>query len=473
MTTQPYPLAPLPDEVEVVNIGLPLFAESIRAQAVPVQQVDWRIPAGGEPALVDALEIVYGQRAAVIDAANSEVLRRLDVAVPRLVAVVTAGSVLTALSDRTLLHCGPRLEWDRVCDPLRRSMRATTVAEGWADNVGEADRLLADGAIHLEPAHEHDTVVPMATSIGPSAPVFVVEAAEGGTRAFAPINQGPGETAWFGRETGAAIARLRFLRDVAGPLLRATLDTAGPVDVFSLAAQGVQMGDDVHMRTQGSTALLIRHLLPALVELDDARRGDLARFLSANHLFFLNLAMAAAKCAALWAEQVPGSSIVTMMCRNGTDYAIRLAGDSTLFTTDAPPIGNAMYYPDHGPETSAPDIGDSAILELVGLGGAAAAGSPAVAGFLGGRMSDAAAVTEDMAAVCAGASSRFVLPTWNHQGTPLGIDVRRVVEHDLPPKVTTGILHSSSGVGQIGAGVATAPIECFRAALLHLAQGNP
>jgi hypothetical protein len=343
------------------------------------------------------------------------------------------------------------------------------VSEGWARTVEEADTLLADGSVTLAPGYRHDTVLPMASSLGPSAPVFVVDNRDGGTRAFAPINQGPGETAWFGRETEAAIARLDFLRDVAGPMLRQIVASSGPIDLFTLAAQGVQIGDDVHMRTQGTTSLLIRTLLPQIAGLPDDGRVALAEFLSGNHLFFLNLAMAAAKSTTMWAEQVEGASIVTMMCRNGTSYGIRLAGSDDLFLAAAPPVEHAMYYPDYGPETSAPDIGDSAILELVGLGGAAAAGSPAVAGFLPGGLAEAASMTEQMSAICARESTRFKLPTWNYRGTPLGVDVRRVVELNSTPKVTTGILHASSGVGQIGAGVAAAPIECFQAAVRALA----
>src|SRR5262249_23049546 len=214
---------------------------------------------------------------------------------------------------------------------------------------------------------------------------------------------------------------LRFLRDVAGPMLRHVLDSTGPIDLFALAAQGVQIGDDVHMRTQGTTSLLIRNLLPQLVDLPEQGRRDFAKYLSANHLFFLNLAMAGAKASALWAEQVEGSSIVTMMCRNGTSYGIRLAGSAEVFLAPAPPVADAMYYPDYGPETSAPDIGDSAILELVGLGGAAAAGSPAVAGFLPGGMTEAITLTERMASICAAESTRFRLPTWNGRGTPVGV----------------------------------------------------
>jgi hypothetical protein len=308
----------------------------------------------------------------------------------------------------------------------------------------------------------------MASAIGPSMPVFVVDNPQGGTRAFSAINQGPGEVPWFGRETPAAVARLAFLREVAGPLLAECLAGAGPIDIFGLASQGLQMGDDLHMRTQATTNLFVRALLPQLLGLEAPRRVELGRFLATNHLFFLNLAMAAAKSLTLWAEQVEGSSLVTTMSRNGTDYGIRLAGSDEWFITASPPVGNAMYYSGYGPDQAAPDIGDSAVLELIGLGGSAAAASPAVAAFVGGTMADAVATTEEVDRIAVARSTRLKLPTLDYRGTPMGIDVRKVVELGITPKVNTGILHASEGTGQVGAGVAEAPIACFRDALLAL-----
>jgi hypothetical protein len=212
--------------------------------------LDWRIPAGGAADALAALERLYGPRSESIDRANAEVLRRLDEGAPMLVDIQTAGDVIPRLAGRTLLHCGPAIDWDAVCDPLRRSMRAATVAEGWATDVEHADRLLADGDVQLAPATDHATVVPMATAMGPSTPVFVVDNHEAGTRAYAPINQGPGETAWFGRETAAAIGRLEFLRDLVGPLLREVLARSGPIDDASPGRQGVQIGDDIHMHAR-------------------------------------------------------------------------------------------------------------------------------------------------------------------------------------------------------------------------------
>jgi len=469
MTPQSAP-AKVPSDISVLNVGLPLFADAVHRQGRPVDQLDWRIPANGDPQLIAALTTLLGDHAASIDAANAEVFRRLDTGTPFWTAVATAGEVLPGLGGRTLLHCGPAIEWPQVCDPLRRSMRAATVAEGWATNVAEADRLLRTGRIALEPAVSNATVVPMATALGPSMPLVVVDNPAGGTRAFSAINQGSGDVAWFGRETDAAIDRLRFLRDVAGPLLAVAVEQSGPVDILSLAAQGLAMGDDVHMRTQASTNLLIRHLLPQLVGTESPAAVEFAHYLSADHLFFLNLAMAAAKSLTMWAEQVQGSSIVTTMARNGTTFGVRLAGSPTWFLGEAPEIDNALYRPGFGPGSGARDIGDSAVLELVGLGGAAAAGSPAVAAFLGGTMADAAEVTENMTDICHGTSSRFKLPTLDMRGTPVGVDVRLVTKLGSTPKVNTGILHVSDGAGQVGAGVATAPLDCFTDAALDLAR---
>jgi Protein of unknown function (DUF1116) len=461
------PLFELPREVSAVTVGLSLFAEALVEQGVPATVVDWRIPAGGDPELVAALRRLCGPRCADVDAANAEVVRRLDSGAPMLTAVRRAGDVVAALSGRTLLAPGPPLEIERACDPLRRSMRAAVVAEGWADGVAAAETLLASGGVTLLAANDHGTVVPMATVIGPGSPVWAVELEVAGVTAYAPVGQGPGDVAWFGRDTPAACERLVFLRDSVAPVLSDALALAGPLDIFSLAAQAVAMGDDVHVRTQAGTNLLLRHLMPYLVAGTHRDRVDVARFLSENHMLFLTLAMAAGRAVTWWAGQVEGSSVVTTMARNGTDFGVRLPGTDEWFVAPAPMVGRALFHPGRGPADGAPDIGDSAVLELVGLGGAAAAGSPAVGQIVGG-MGEAAGLTDDLDRVCAGRSTRFTLPNQGGRGTPLGVDVRRVVELGVTPRVTTGILHVSDGSGQVGAGVAEAPLSCFVAAMLYL-----
>jgi Protein of unknown function (DUF1116) len=459
---------PLPETARVINVGLPLFADAVARQGFAVVNVDWRIPAGGDPILLAALARLYGPKATTVDRANAEVVRRLDTGAPKAIGVRPARDVVPGLEGTMLLHCGPPIDYAGAIDPLRRSMRAAVVAEGWADGIADADQLLAGGRVALEPANRHDACVPMVTAIGPSQPVWVVENAAGGNTAFAPVNQGPGETAWFGRETPAAIERLRFLAEVAGPLIDDAVRSHGPIDVMSIAAQGLHMGDDVHVRLQGSTNLMLRDLLPHLAALDDPHRVELARFLAGNHLFFLTVAMAAGRALTGWAMDVPHSSIVTTMTRNGTEFGVGLAGSSSWHLAPAPAVGQALYYAGHGPESAAPDVGDSAVLELVGLGAAAAAGSPAVAAFVGGTMADARATTEELDLVCAGRSTRLRMPGLEMRGTPLGVDARRVAELGITPKITTGVLHASAGTGQVGAGVAEAPLRCFVDSVLEL-----
>ena len=246
----------------------------------------------------------------------------------------------------------------------------------------------------------------------------------------------------------------------------ATIEAGGPIDVFSVAAQGLQMGDDAHMRTQACTNLLVRALLPGLVAADGDRGVEVARFLATNHLLFLNIVMAAAKATSDWASVVPGSTIVTGMARNGTTFGVKVAGLDRWFTAPAPDVGRALFHPGYGAADAAPDIGDSAVLETLGLGGAAAAASPAVATFLGGTMAGAVAATRAMESICAGRSTRFRIPYLDFSGSPVGIDLRRVVTLEVTPGITTGILDASQGRGQVGAGVATAPLAAFQAALL-------
>lgn len=459
----------LPESIRAVNVGLEMFADALRVQGAEVVDVNWRIPAGGREDLVRALERLYGRHASEVEAANAEVLRRLDDGAPVLETVGTAIEQVPGMGARTILHPGPPLSWDRFCDPLRRSVRAATMAEGWASSPEEAERLVTSGDVELAAANEHGCAIPMAAALGPSAPVLVVGNPLGSNRAFSGLNQGPGQTPWFGVETPEAVERLVFLREAVGPVLREVLERSGPVDIFALVAQGLQMGDDSHMRIQATTNLFVRQLLPHLVAAEHPARVDVALHLSQNHLLFLNVAMAGAKAIADHASGVAGSSVVTCMARNGTTFGIRLSGTGDRwFLGDAPPVADALFHPGYGADDGAPDIGDSAVLELIGLGGAAAAASPAVAAFVGGTMADAVATTEAVDGVCLGRSRRFRLPYLELRGSPLGVDVRRVVEVQITPAITTGILHRSSGLGQVGAGVARAPLAPFEDALLAL-----
>jgi hypothetical protein len=452
--------------VEAVNLGLSTFADALRDQGASVVEVDWRPPAGGDAGAVALLTALWGRHGDAIAAANERAVAAIEGAAPRAVTVAPAGAVVPGLRDGLLLHSGPPIAWERVCDPQRRALVAAAVFEGWAGSREEAAALLARGEIALEPGNEHDHVGPMTGVCSPSMPVWVVE--DGERRAFSTLNEGPGRTLWFGVDDDEAIERLRFFRDELGPRLGALLERGGPVDVFDLAAQGLNMGDELHMRSQATGNLLVRDLAPAFAALGGEAS---ARFVAGNHHFFLNLTMAAAKCASLAAGGCTGSSVVSLISRNGTDVGIQLAGmPGRWFVADAAPVGDVLLREGFEEGDAARDIGDSAVIECVGLGGMALAAAPAVAAFFGGDAAAAARRTELMAQICAARSSRFTITARDYAGTPVGIDARLVVELEITPQITTGVLHARAGTGQIGAGVAHQPVEPFRAALAALAE---
>ena len=453
--------------VSSINVGLEEFAEAVRQQGAPSTQVDWSPPADGDPETVERLTRLWGTHGDRVTEANRDVVARVEAARPQAVTVAPAGEVLPWLSaGRRLLHAGPPIVWGRVCDPQRRAMAAAALFEGWAEDRASAEALLASGAITLASGNEHGHVGPMTGVCSPSMPVWVVEDPATGLRAHATLNEGPGDTLWFGVGGDAAIERLRFLRDEVGPTLAELITRTGPVDVFALAAQGLQMGDELHMRSQATGNLLLRDFAAGLAALGAERT---AAFMASNHHFFLTLTMAASKCASLAGQQVMDSSVVSLISRNGTDVGIQLAGlPGRWFIAPAAPVQDALLIKGFSPDDAALDIGDSAVIECIGLGGMALAAAPAVAGFFGGTAADSIRRGREMADICVARSTRFQLPALDGAGTPVGIDARSVVELGVTPQITTGVLHNRSGAGQIGAGIAHQPIAPFRGALIAL-----
>jgi hypothetical protein len=304
-------------------------------------------------------------------------------------------------------------------------------------------------------------------------PVLVVENRTLGNRAAVTLNEGLGRVLRFGAHDADVLARLAWLRDEAGPMLGAALRRAGGLPLRPLMAQALLMGDEMHQRNVAASALLLRRLGPALVE---AGPGPALRrvveFIAGNDQFFLNVAMAAGKVATDPLTGVTGATVVRTMARNGTEFGIRVAGDPRWFVAPAgTPEG--LFFPGFGPGDANPDLGDSAIVETIGLGGLAMAASPAVARFVGaGGLAEALRITEEMREITLDEHPYFRIATQDGRGAPVGIDVRLVVRTGIAPLINTGIAGRQAGTGQVGAGVVRAPLGCFTAAVEGLAAGR-
>jgi Protein of unknown function (DUF1116) len=454
----------------VISLGLDLFADTLDRLGVPVVHLAWSPPAGADPRLVGFLDRLQA-RAARIVAANAKALARLVGGDPVLLDCRPAWEAL-ALPERTVLHAGPPLAWSRMCEPMQAAVLCAIRYEGWAANDDAARGLVATGRVTLAPCHHWGAVGPMTGIITRSMPVFVVVNRAHEARAHVTINEGLGKVLRFGANDDSVIARLRWLASEAGPLLGAALRAAGGVPLRPLMAQALRMGDEMHQRNVAASALLARALMPHVARVADRHHAvaRLAEFIAGNDQFFLNVAMAAGKATADAAAGVADATLVTAMARNGTEFGIRVAslGERWFTAPVETPVG--LYFPGFGPDAANPDMGDSAIVETIGLGGVAMAASPAVARFVGaGGMAEALAVTEAMRDISIGEHPHFRIPTLDERGTPVGIDVRRVVETGVTPLINTGIAGRRAGVGQVGAGVVRAPLGCFTAALEALA----
>ena len=408
-----------------------------------------------------------------IDQANATALFRIVESEPVLVDVLPAAQVIPGLHEGVLLHAGPPITWERMCGPMQGAIVGALRYEGWAGTEQEASAQASDGQITFHPAHHFSAVGPMTGITSPSMPVFVVENRTYGNRAYCTINEGLGRVLRYGANDDAAIEKLRWMQNTLGPALGEAVRHSGGIDLRPIMAQALTMSDEMHQRNIAATSLFFRALAPHLARTASSAPdyGSIIDFLVANDQFFLNPAMAAAKCTLDNAANVEGSSLVYTMARNGTDFGIRVSGLGDRWFTAASNMPQGLYFPGYTIADSNPDLGDSAILETFGVGAFAMAGSPAVAGFLGaGTFRDALNYSREMGEITVGRNPNMAVPTLDFQGVPCGVDVRKVVETDITPVINTGIAHKEPGIGQIGAGIVRAPMDCFHQALEALAE---
>jgi len=443
--------------VTVINIGLAGFAESVVLQDIRFVYVDWRPPAEGVP------KITHTQSGNSIDDANDEAVARIMAGRPMIVGLDLARQVIPGMTDRTILHAGPPINWERMCGPTRGAVMGALVYEGWAETPQGAAELAASDEITFDPCHHHHAVGPMAGVISPSMPVWIVENIEFGNRAYCTLNEGLGKVLRYGAFGEEVYTRLHWMADVLYPSLAAAVETSGPIDLRAMIAQALHMGDECHNRNRAGTSLLLRALGPAMARTceDGEQLAQVIEFIDGNDHFFLNLSMPAAKAMLEPAEGIKGATILTVMARNGTDFGIRIAGDPERWFTAPAGIVEGLYLPGFNADDANPDIGDSTITETAGFGGFAMAAAPAIANFVGGTVQDAVNATLEMYEICFAEHNHFTIPTLGYRGTPIGIDVRFVAETGILPKLNTGIAHKEPGIGMVGAGVLRAPKQCF------------
>ena len=378
-----------------------------------------------------------------------------------------------AAGQRRILHSGPPIAWQDMCGPVQGAITGAILYEGWADDLDAATELASSGQVALEPCHHHGAVGPMAGIISPSMPLWVVENADAGNRAYCNFNEGLGKVLRFGANGPDVISRLQWMGADLYETMKAAVAGLSDRSLKPLMAQALHMGDELHNRNAAATGLLFKRLVLSLLDADlpGEQVSRALKFVAENDHYFLNISMAASKSMSDAAHGVPHSTMTTVMARNGVNFGVRLSGTGDRwFQAPANPV-DGLFFPGYGVEDAAADLGDSAITETNGLGGFAMAASPAIVQFVGGTPADATANSRRMLDITLGSNPAFTLPALNFGGTPAGIDARLVVDCGILPIINTGIAHKKAGVGQIGAGITTAPMSWLNDAIAAIASG--
>ncbi len=465
MSTRQDPPRPLSART-VVTAGAQLLADALTTQGVSTVPVTWAPPvAGTEEALTT---VMLDRRRA---AANAEAVRRMTSARAALVDVRPAADAL-GLQPGQFLHAGPPVTWERASGPLRGALIGAVLFEGLAATSEEAESQLASGRYSWEPCHARGAVGPMAGVVSSSMWMLELVDEVHGNTSWCSLNEGLGKVLRYGAYSPDVIERLRWMTGVLGPALQQATRAHGPIDIIAIIAQMVQMGDEGHNRNRAGTLMLLKEWLPDLItsgrDPDDV--AEVVRFISGNDHFFLNLVMPACKLMTVAAADIPGSSVVTAMARNGTDFGIQVSGTGDRWYVGPAQIADGLYLGTFGPDDANPDIGDSAIAETAGIGGFAMATAPAIVRFVGGTVPDALATTLRMYDLCAGENPGWAIPIMEFRGTPTGIDVTSVLRSGQLPQINTGMAGKVAGTGQVGAGLVSPPMECFIGAVEGLAS---
>jgi len=402
-----------------------------------------------------------------IEAANKKVMKIILNGQPTLLDIGIAEEVIPGMTKKTILHAGPPIKWEKMSGPLRGAVIGALIYEGLAVDEKEAVEFAASRKISYAPCHHHNTVGPMAGVVSASMPVWILQNKKYGNYSYCTLNEGLGKVLRYGAYSDEVIKRLKWMENLLAPLLKQALKLHGPIDLKTMIAQALQMGDEGHNRNRAGTSLLIRELSSYIIQtkFSEKEKIEVLKFIDSNDHFFLNLTMPACKCTLDAAKNIEFSTIITVMARNGTEFGIRVSGLGDRWFTGPAGIVDGLLFPGYTTEDANPDIGDSVIAETAGIGGFAMAAAPAIVQFVGGTAKDAVNFTLKMYEITAAENNIFKIPALDFRGTPTGIDIRKVVETGILPSINTGIAHKDPGVGQVGAGLVKPPINCFEDAL--------
>lgn len=409
-----------------------------------------------------------------INQANDIVIDILQKNDPYWVGVRPAIECVPDMREGLILHSGPEIEWDEMSETQRQGGINGVLFEGYAKTREDAEHLLKTGEITFASGNDYHIVVPGSGIATPSMVMNIVEDRNSGVRGFCAPFEGPnrGGLAGWGVYNEAIDKHLYNMSDVIGPAITRMLEEAGGMALKRIMVRGVEMGDELHSRQDACGLILTNELAKMIFDtksMNDDEKRQVMDLIFGTVRFFHPLGMASAMSGLEAARHVPYSTVVTAMEGNGVTYGIKVAGlGNQWFTAPAPRLEGEYVAADIKVEDVLPWIGDSCMLEACGLGGSAAAAAPAVMRSQGLSWMDGIERSRLTEEITLARHESYLVPALDYQGTPLGIDIRKVLRTGIEPVIHGGII-SKSGK-RLGAGVAHVPMKCFEGAIEGYAE---
>lgn len=446
-------------KIHAVNLGVSLFAKAVADQGVPAEQIAWKPPVDGKLAARIAAAPDLMEK---VEKANAQALSILLAQEVRWVRFQSALDAVEGMEPNMILHAGPPISWERMQPVQRQGIISGVIHEKLAQSREEAERMILDGRIKVESANDHFCVGVGVGIVTPSMAVAVCQDMNTGKKGYCiPFEGRSGLGAW-GVYNDEVEAYLQEIEHMFAPAVDQALCKAGGMDVKSILAKGMQMGDESHTRQTACGLMLISEIVPMMLSAGlEAKIVNrcIEMFLSTER-WFHPLGLASSMAITRGIKDLPYCSLVTTICQNGVDTGLKISGlGEQWFTAPSPTFVGQYFSSQWGPEHAMPFMGDSTVSEVVGMGGFAAAAAPVVLRLRNGGWREAIAQSEEMKQICVGVNHNYPIPLLDFTGPGVGIDMFKVLDTGITPVCHGGII--SKDGGQIGAGAGRFPMEHF------------
>lgn len=457
------------ESVKALNVGSELFADALRAQGVTAEHLKWT---PHERIKVSASSAEMAQRLNLVEkvnAANQQVIKNLVNTDPYWVGMKPAIEVVPDMHEGLILHAGPDISWEEMCEPQRQGGINGALYEGYAKTPEEARKMFESGELEFKSANDYHIVAPGSGICTPSLVVNIVEDRYSGSRGYCAPFEGPnrGGLGGWGIYNEDVREFLDLILNVIAPSFTRVLEKNDGLALRRIFVRGVEMGDELHSRQDACGLIAVNEMMKLLFESDLPRESIKAcvDLMYGTVRYFHPLGMASAMAVLEGVRNVPYSTVITAMEGNGVTYGIKLAGTGNRwYNAPAPTFeGAALVASNIDKKEILPWIGDSCMLEGVGLGGFAAAASPAVMRAQQRTWQDGIDQSRDMEQICLATHPYYLLPGLDYKGSPTGVDARKVIETGVVPVIHGGII--SHTLRRLGAGATTVPMMCFEKAI--------